>query len=142
MAGIEPGSAIVGGAQEAPTGFIAVDYEGNVYGSEQLRRYADRAIHAADRHVTRYPTAARTWVRDEELVAIGWIDTEAGEVVLDGPEARHRLAAWLGTSELDPDELLASASRFLMRRELAEARASGDPRRRFVADWIERNLDV
>lgn len=144
LCALAPGTAIVGGALKAPAGFIAVDYEGNLYGAETLERYADRAVNAAGRHTANCPTVARAWAKASELIPIGYIDTATGEVALDGPDERRRLAEWLGVGELETKELEASGARYAIRREVLAARASGDPARRAQADWFARHhrLDV
>ena len=58
------GSGIVGSpSKEKPT-LIRVDFEGNIYGCENLSTYWDRLFHAAGRHVTHYPTVAREYLHE------------------------------------------------------------------------------
>lgn len=81
---IAPGSAIVGTA-DPHLGLVTIDYEGNLYGMQNLEKFTERLKHAAGRHVTKYPTTARMTVPCEDLVPVGYFDTETGEVEwLDG----------------------------------------------------------
>jgi hypothetical protein len=89
---IDPGSAIVGVDTGEPT--ILVDYEGNRHNAVNLRRYWQRAAQAAGRHLSRYPTIARSRVPREDLIPVGWFDGASQEITLDAPG--EALAAWLG----------------------------------------------
>lgn len=101
---ILPGSGIVGTDHGER---VLVDYEGNRYGSESFKTYADRCLHAAGRHVTNYPTIARAFMPANQLRPVGTFDDLFGEVHLDaGQEAT--LAQWLGVDTLDPQELLTT----------------------------------
>lgn len=142
LLGIREGSGIVGGCQPAPSGRIAVDYEGNIYGSNGLSRYANRVLHAAGRHATAYPTVARARVEADELVAIGEFDETSGEITLAGDDEREQLCRWLGVSDLDDDALRADGARFQMRREIIAASSSPDPARRHAAEQMRRRYDV
>lgn len=64
--GIVPGSGIVTHDEAAPDarGGHLIYYEGNLNGSEDLRNFWDRVIHAAGRLAKRYPTVACAWVED------------------------------------------------------------------------------
>ena len=55
------GSGIVGSPSEDVSGQFRIDFEGNLYGAENLKTYWDRLFHAAGRHVTGYPTVAREY---------------------------------------------------------------------------------
>src|SRR4051812_19835352 len=54
---VQPASAIVAtpavrrGRRDAGDAGLVIDYEGNVYDTPGLRRYADRVHHAAGRHL-------------------------------------------------------------------------------------------
>jgi hypothetical protein len=99
---LAPGSAIVG----QPFGdHVLADYEGNLYGAENIKTYADRALHAAGRHVWKghgYPTVARRFLSASDLVEIGVYDTTSWSLYVGNREA---LASWLGISvdELGPE---------------------------------------
>jgi hypothetical protein len=62
---------------------VLIDYEGQAYGQANLHVYADRVLHAADRHRQRYPTVAREKVHEEELIRVGDYDEEIGAVILE-----------------------------------------------------------
>lgn len=104
---IAAGSGIVG----VPAGDrIFIHYEGNLYRSENIKTFADRCHHAADRHFARYPTIARAHVRPESFHRIGYLNVVWGEVHVE-PEHLAELAAWLGVEQVDPAELLTSSGR-------------------------------
>ena len=54
------GSGIVGSHSLTREG-LQVDFEGNLYGAENLKSYWERLYHSAGRHVTGYPTVAREY---------------------------------------------------------------------------------
>jgi len=136
---IAPGSAIVG--REPVSGRISVYYEGNIYNTPGLARFADRVFTAAGRLAERYPTVARASLSATSLRRIGRWDDERGEVVLDEPQADALLAAYLGLGVLDRSELVAlGSSRWQIRRDLEAARTSADPATRAAADWYEQHL--
>lgn len=129
---VAPASAVVatdpGGAGDRDEARTEVDFEGNVYGSASLSRYADRVLHAADRHHARYPTVARAVVSAGELRRVGVYDGIVGEVRLDGDEAAAALAQWLGVApDALGDQLLTSAVRHQVARQVRELMAHGDP---------------
>lgn len=77
-----PGSALVG----SPNGHrCLVDFEGNRYGSQNLRTYQQRLLHAAGRHVERYPTVARAFVQRSELIEIGTYDVYQRTLTVTDP---------------------------------------------------------
>lgn len=84
-----PKSAIVGTI--LPAGVVRIDYEGNSHG--HLGTYAFRLLHAADRHVSGYPTTARAYVQPDELILVGRYDIEERTLALEDFDA---LADWLG----------------------------------------------
>jgi len=139
---IDAGSGIVSTDPPAATdgGRIAVDYEGNRYGSSSMRTWADRIHHAAGRCATRYPTIARAVLPADALTRVGSYDDQNGHITLDTtPDGRsdtlELVSAWLG---LDRDEVAGeldtvSSSRHLMLREVRDALASGDPATMFAA---------
>lgn len=97
---IASGSAIVGNMESA-LGRIRIDYEGNIFNFQNLRHYADRVRHAADRHVNNYPTVARAWVMLNQLRIVGEYDTDSHKVWVNDLDA-DKLAVWLGITR---DEL-------------------------------------
>ena len=54
------GSGIVG-SHSLRREILQVDFEGNLYGAENLKSYWERLYHSAGRHVTGYPTVAREY---------------------------------------------------------------------------------
>lgn len=123
---IAVGSGIVGPVSPDSAGRTLIDYEGNVYGSTNLIRFADRVANAASRHIERYPTVARAYVRASDLQRVGSWDAIEGNIELDSTNEAE-LAAWLGVSVIDPVELLATGARYEQRRDIRAALASGDP---------------
>ena len=62
------GSGIVG----SPDGIgIRIDYEGNHNGACNIKTWEDKVFHAAGRHVSRYPTIARSVADAGQLIEIG-----------------------------------------------------------------------
>lgn len=89
-ASIHEGSGIVG-TPLGGSGRVLIDFEGNLYGAENMRTYEERLLHAADRHRTRYPTMARMAVRVAELHLVGTYDTDTRTLLVTDEAA---LAAW------------------------------------------------
>jgi hypothetical protein len=54
--------------------------------------YADRVLHAADRHLTGYPTSNRLLADPDDLLLVGTFDPHTGVVQPSNSEA---LEAWL-----------------------------------------------
>jgi len=79
---------------------LMIDFEGNIYGAENMRTYADRVEHAAGRHRDHAPTIARLVVAREDLIAVGSYDGERIET-----QNSEALASWLGGDYLDDAEL-------------------------------------
>jgi hypothetical protein len=79
---IDPGSGVVGAATHDQAS-IAIYYEGNRIGADNLRKYAERISHAADRLFTRYPTVAVMYLNLDQvaaqLVAVGTIREKSPE---------------------------------------------------------------
>jgi hypothetical protein len=97
---------------------VAVYVEGNRYGAENLRLWADRVDIAAGRLVHSYPTVARFEVDGRDLEEVGWYDPDAGVVMFESTDARSRVAEWSGENA---DGDLGLSSRARIRREAAEA---------------------
>ncbi len=93
--GIVPGSAVVGTEPDA-NGTVRVDFEGNLFGAENLRGYEARVRQAAGRHAMRYPTMARGTVPATELRRVGEIDTTDWQLYLNNDAAlKAAVAKWL-----------------------------------------------
>jgi hypothetical protein len=108
IADIARGSAIVGKPQ-ADGAKVEVYFEGAIFGQENMRTLADRAMHAAGRMLERYATTAMRIVPRDALLAVGTFDFERGRIQLTGSDSERAVAAWLGTLRLDPAELAQSA---------------------------------
>ena len=105
---ILPKSGIVGTIQE--DGRIRIDYEGNKYGSANVKNFADRVLHAAGRHTygdKGYPTVARMWVDQQDVIEVGCWDGCYVRVL--GDEAIRMLERWLDVTDL-LNELVPSGS--------------------------------
>src|SRR5437868_1877476 len=83
--GIAPGSAIVG--SDLPDGQIGIDYEGGIHGQVGFESFDRRAMQAAGRHVTHYPTSARMVVAAKELQPVGTYDTDTWTLRVDNQRA-------------------------------------------------------
>lgn len=68
---IARGSGIVGLAGLSPT--VTVDFEGNIYHAENLRTFAQRVQHAADRLQQHYPTVARSTFARHAFDVVGTV---------------------------------------------------------------------
>jgi hypothetical protein len=118
-----------------------VYYEGNLYRSENLLRFADRAKHAAGRCRWRrfdperwtrehpnsppprtehgliaYPTTAETLAPASELIEVAPYDDELGFVHPRGPEQAMLLRAWICPVEDEVADLMATGVEFDRRR--------------------------
>lgn len=126
IAHIARGSGIVGSpATGAPS--MVVDYEGNLYGSSNMSSWAERVYHAASRHVTAYPTVARSHVDPSWLQRIGTYEIATDRIRLDDRDA---LLAWVGDDEY-ADLLITKEGTVLT-----------DAAMRHLADEAERGYDV
>jgi hypothetical protein len=56
---------------------IEVSYEGNLYGCENLQKWEERVMRAADRLATGYPTVARRILPFEQFETVGGIGKDA-----------------------------------------------------------------
>ncbi len=96
---IAKGSGIVGRPHEIIPGTTMLDYEGNLYGAENLRTYGERVMHAASRAVEQYPTVARMGLHTETLkenfVEIGTYDYHHDRIDVTDAAAQALLDAWL-----------------------------------------------
>lgn len=90
---IRRGSAVVGSDEthEHAGGRVRIDYEGGLYNSRMS--FGEKLVHAADRHLRRYPTSARMWVEPGELSPVGFYDYETRRLDVIDPA---RLNEWRG----------------------------------------------
>lgn len=89
--GIDPGSAIVGRMFSGPGRRLLVYYEGNRYGSVNMGRFAEKAMHAASRMQNAYPTVAHAVVDHALLRTVGKFDGERVDLT-----DRAALEEWVG----------------------------------------------
>lgn len=80
-----PGSALVGSLSNGRR--IMVDFEGDKYGSQGLRTYEQKLLHASGRHVERYPTVARAFVESGDLIEVGTYDVHQRTLTVTDPQA-------------------------------------------------------
>lgn len=72
---------------------MTVDYEGNLYKAENLATWEQRVLHAAQRHVEKYPTTARVFVPVASLVRVGTFFCQTSGIdVTDRPALDRWLA--------------------------------------------------
>jgi hypothetical protein len=105
--GILAGSGIIGSPLPRAES-VVVYYEGARYGQPEMRRLADRVFYAHGRLLNQYPTVARMAVRRDSLVEVGTFDPTSGTITVVDAPSEAAIAAWLGTRELDPIELIRS----------------------------------
>ncbi len=92
------GSALVGIPREIDVpGRVLVYYEGNLYGAENLKRYAERCLHAAERGVLRFPTVAFSETAVEDLIPVGKYHYADKVVEIDDAAV---LKEWCGWGEM------------------------------------------
>lgn len=99
---IAPGSGVVGTPIANDPATVCVDYEGNLYGAENIVTFADRVMVAAQRHADRAPTRARAYLPASALTEVGEWDGRTVTVYFD---AMGSLAGWLGATHLVGSEL-------------------------------------
>ncbi len=92
LATIQPGAAITGSPRAEAPGKLLVDYQDDAADAERSRSYADRVLHAADRHLTGHPTASRLLVDADDLLQVGTFDTDSGVIEVSD---RQALQSWL-----------------------------------------------
>lgn len=115
------GSGVVGSVGlHCPSDQVRIDFEGNIYKTEQFARWGTRVSHAAGRHTWNamrgYPTVARLIVPRKDLLHVGfftaderedgtWVD--GGKIDLtDDKDALTVLTHWIGTSDLDAERVV------------------------------------
>jgi hypothetical protein len=74
---------------------LTVDFEGGLYAPDYFANFATRVLHAAGRHVARYPTVARLSLEAEYLRPVASYDADSSTIVdlYDEPA----LMAWVST---------------------------------------------
>lgn len=75
---------------------ILVDLEGDKYGT--AKTVFDKVVHATGRHMTRYPTVARLFLKTEDTVEVGSFRMSTGAVLIEDPVA---FAQWYGVPAED-----------------------------------------
>ena len=96
---IKRGSAIVG---HAAADGVLVDFEGNLYGADNLKTFEERLQCAAGRHDTGYPTTARRSVEATDVVAVATAKKleDSEQWVIDNINNPAELQAWLDAEAL------------------------------------------
>jgi hypothetical protein len=126
---VHAGSAIVSSSPGSgdPDERIVVYFEGNIYGGDALRRFADRVLHAADRLIQDYPTVATAVFRRGELFEVAYFHVGRGEIVFHDPGCAARTGVWCAEWDGEPPEDQRFTSTALRRRSQEEAiqKASG-----------------
>lgn len=90
---LAPGTVIVG--TPGPGAGVTIDYCGNPYGAVNLHEFRERAVNAAGRHFTRYPTVARAFIADPaELTPIGSVGRDYDVEITDLEAANAIQAAY------------------------------------------------
>lgn len=106
-----PGSAILSSVEEAANPAVIVYYEGNLYRFDNIKTFADKAMHAADRQSQRYPTSAMACIDREDLIEVGTYDLAQQRIT--SITERDLLVAWAPEDACNlpsDDELSAQTS--------------------------------
>jgi hypothetical protein len=111
---IAPRSAIVSSRDQSGEHRL-VYLEGNLYGAENLSRYAERVRSAAGRAFYRYPTIAKARLPTADLLLVGTYDARSRRVTQISDAAA--LAAYLDVEDL-PIVLTAEEARRRIERAL------------------------
>ena len=117
---------------------VLCSIEGNKYGAENMRTLADRAMHAAGRLRTGYPTVAARAIPRSQIIPVGFYDEERGELHLDhGRE--EAVAKWLGCSldVLSAELITTGSATHDAQRALRELDRT--PNGRLQAQWLRRH---
>jgi hypothetical protein len=88
---IQPGAGIIGSQAVDHPGKLLIDYEDSRPDTQHLR-FADRVLHAADRHLTGYPTASRLFADPDDLLVVG---TSTAAAAWSRSATAKRWKAWL-----------------------------------------------
>jgi hypothetical protein len=106
---IPRGSAIVAQPQWAAE--VEIYFESAASGRQRaLRTLADRALSASGRLLERAAFGGCLLVSPAALTVVGTVNFPAGTLALTGTHSMRAVAAWLGTSQLDPGELRESGA--------------------------------
>ncbi len=97
---IARGAGVVG-TKDPHSGLVTIDYEGNVHGMQNLGKFVERLLSAADRHVCRYPTTARMVVPSAELLPVATFDTETRRIDYKGEEGWLTATWWFESPNLE-----------------------------------------
>jgi hypothetical protein len=110
---IANGSGVVAVPAEEDPGKLRVYYEGNLYNAANMRTWADRVRHAAERLTAAAPVIATGVSEPDEFLEVGSFAAPEGVVLANNEEARSALARWLGVSagDLDAECRLSEALR-------------------------------
>jgi hypothetical protein len=131
-----PGSAVVSVACSGEQ--VLCSFEGNKYGAVNMQTLADKAMHAAGRLRTGYPTAALRSFPRSELTPVGLYDEELGELHIErGNEAI--VARWVGceVDDLRGELLTTGSAAHTAQRALDEL--SRTPNGRLQAEWLRKH---
>lgn len=143
---IRSGSGVVSTEPPNQGGYVTIDMEGNLYGSFDMEVFANRVFHAHDRQAANYPTIARMLAPVASLQRVGMFDAEEGVVSLDDPAAvednRAVLAAWLGKSDVEDADLVATGGHYERLRIVKRLLASPDPAQREQGRWFAREAGI
>lgn len=79
--------------------YVRLYFEGNLYNAENMRKFEDRVMNAADRGVTRYPTIAFLAVTRKQLaedfVQVGTFRYHDNEFVITDEASQVLLDRWI-----------------------------------------------
>lgn len=108
---IRTGSGIVG-APTPGSEHVVVHFDGAIYGDIAKVRLADRVFYAYSRLALDFPTRAFLKLPRASLVEVGVFDPPSGTISAIDSEAEAAIAAWIGSEDLDPAELVRSGVGF------------------------------
>lgn len=91
---IKKGSGIVG-QDSGVADTTHVYYEGNLYGAVNIVTFEDKLYTAWGRMSRRYPTVAQANVPNENLIQVGWFDTQAKTFQVLGEDEKKLLDDWV-----------------------------------------------
>jgi hypothetical protein len=131
-----PGSALVSVACSGEQ--VVCSYEGNKYGAANIVTLADKAMLAAGRLRTGYPTAAVRSFRRSELVPVGFYDEEQGEIrITDAAQAN--VARWVGCSPGALSVELLTTGSIVHEAQRALRELDRTPNGRLQAQWLRKH---
>ncbi len=107
---LDPGSAIIG-VHRDDGATVDIWFESNRYDAANIITFADKLAHAHGRHVTAYPTSARSVVALNDLVHVGTFDPATGICTLANETSEHILSEFLG-STISAKDLQTSSGAF------------------------------